>query len=72
MMNLETLAEPAGLLRRKSMVKPQQLKRIEVSCSRHDFFAGEVNVGDVSEEPGEIFLRPTVGDLDMPWSESGA
>ncbi len=72
MMNLETLADPVGLLRRESAAKTRQLMRVKVSCDQHDFFAGEVNVGDIPEELGEIFIRPAVGDFDMPWSESGA
>ncbi len=70
--NFETVADPAGLVRRESMVKTHWLMRVKVSCDQHDLFAGEVNVGDVPEELGEIFPRPAVGDLDMPWSESGA
>ncbi len=41
MMNLETLAEPAGLLRRKSAVKTRQLMRVKVSCDQHDFLPGK-------------------------------
>ncbi len=37
------------------MVKTRQFMRIEVSCSRHGLFAGEVNVGDVLKKFGEIF-----------------
>ncbi len=72
MMNLETLAEPAGLVRRQSAVKTHWLMCVKVVHGWHDFFAGEVNVGDVPEELSEIFFRPAVGDLDVPWPASGA
>ncbi len=70
--NFETVADPAGLVRRESVVKAPWLMRVKVVHGWHDLFAGEVNVGDVPEESGEIFPRPAVGDLDMHWSESGA